>query len=101
MTEGEVSEPFVAEEVLSKDTDDASVLERYLEGGLRTGDLDPGQVRRLKDVGYLTSTVDYPTGREYLKTTPSGQYELMLSKAISGEPEDRAREAMRKVLGGA
>ena len=101
MTEGTAAEPFVSDESSpSPDAEDAVILDYYSEGRVRGDSADPGRVRRLKDVGYLTCTVDVPTGREFLKTTPSGSYEILLTNPMGPEETERARDVMRDILGG-
>ena len=101
MTEGEAAEPFVSDDSSPpKDAEDAAILSYYSEGNLRSDRGDPGRIRRLKDVGYLTCTVDIPTGREYLKTTPSGIYDMLLTNPMDAAESEDVRRRMRKILGG-
>ena len=84
---------------MSESEMDAVMLTYYLPGRVRDPEGDPGRIRRLKDVGYLSCTMDLDTGEEFLKTTESGVYEVMLNSVLDNEEASRLRRGLEKALG--
>ncbi|MDO5862558.1 MAG: hypothetical protein Q4Q58_07200 [Thermoplasmata archaeon] len=76
---------------------DVEVMVYYRNGRVRNPDDDREQTRRLKDVGYLSCTVDITTGEEYLKTTELGLMEVDLNNSLDKEHDERLLYNIRKI----